>query len=189
VNLYKFVLLYPAFNRTVARAEDGYELWMRYSRVEDKSKLTALHDVLDDICIKGQHKTYQKIRNGLSLAAQGMLGITPIFSETVSKHTGLVIGTPDNNKLINTESIRQSLVSVGGDGYLIDFQNNQLVIAANTPVGALYGTYYLLRKLQINPDITPLLPIIESPKNIHRILNHWDNPYRTVERGNAGFSI
>ncbi|MDZ7608502.1 MAG: alpha-glucuronidase family glycosyl hydrolase [Cyclobacteriaceae bacterium] len=183
------LLLFPAINQTVAHAEDGYELWMRYPRMEDKTKLTALHKVLDNICIPEQNKTYQVVREELRLAASGMLGITPTFSGTVSKHTGLVIGTPADNAMINSESIKQRLASLGIDGYLIDFHNQQLVVAANTPVGALYGTYHLLRILQINPDIAPLLPIIERPKITHRILNHWDNLDRTVERGYAGFSI
>jgi alpha-glucuronidase len=33
------------------------------------------------------------------------------------------------------------------------------------------------------------LPVSESPKIRHRLLNHWDNLDRTVERGYAGFSI
>ena len=32
-------------------------------------------------------------------------------------------------------------------------------------------------------------PIVEAPRIRHRVLNHWDNLDRTVERGYAGFSL
>jgi len=182
------VLILILFQQAV-HAEDGYELWMRYSKIENKSNLTAVHKLLDNICISEGNKTYQILKEELRIASKGMLSSSPLFSETTAKNIGLVIGTPDDNALLNSESIRQKLVSLGRDGYLIDFQNKQLMIAANTPVGALYGTYHLLRMLQINPNIAPLLPVTESPKITHRILNHWDNLDRTVERGYAGFSI
>ena len=42
--------------------------------------------------------------------------------------------------------------------------------------------------MQIQNDLSRL-NIIESPKTDIRLLNHWDNLDRTVERGYAGFSI
>ncbi len=52
----------------------------------------------------------------------------------------------------------------------------------------LYGTFHFLRLLQTQQPITNL-SIASAPKINIRLLNHWDNLDRTVERGYAGFSL
>lgn len=52
----------------------------------------------------------------------------------------------------------------------------------------LYGVFHFLRLLQTRQNIDGL-DIAESPKIQLRLLNHWDNLDRTVERGYAGFSL
>jgi alpha-glucuronidase len=63
-----------------------------------------------------------------------------------------------------------------------------IIIAANTDIGVLYGVFHFLRLLQTNQSIDNL-NIVSVPKLKLRMLNHWDNLNRTVERGYAGFSI
>ena len=74
------------------------------------------------------------------------------------------------------------------DGYTIKSQNGKTVIAATDDAGLLYGAYHLLR-LQQTGQPTASLDISEQPFYDLRILNHWDNPNGTVERGFAGKSI
>jgi alpha-glucuronidase len=52
----------------------------------------------------------------------------------------------------------------------------------------MYGVFHFLRLMQTQQSISNL-NIISSPKIKLRVLNHWDNLNRTVERGYAGFSI
>lgn len=61
-------------------------------------------------------------------------------------------------------------------------------IESATEQGILYGAYHLLR-LQELGQAGGELQLIESPCYDIRILNHWDNPDRTVERGYAGQSL
>ena len=63
-----------------------------------------------------------------------------------------------------------------------------VIIAAKTETGVLYGAFQLLRVLQQNQPLDKI-EIISNPKIKLRVLNHWDNLDRTVERGYAGFSI
>ena len=77
---------------------------------------------------------------------------------------------------------------LGKDGYTIKSQNGKTVIAAANDAGLLYGAYHLLR-LQQTGQPTASLDISEQPFYDLRILNHWDNPNGTVERGFAGKSI
>src|SRR5690606_34681484 len=61
-------------------------------------------------------------------------------------------------------------------------------IVGNQPVGVLYGVYNWLNSIQRN-TFDSTTEITDSPKINIRMLNHWDNLDRTVERGYAGFSI
>ena len=82
------------------------------------------------------------------------------------------------------------------DAYTIKSQGGKIVITAGGDAGLLYGAYHLLR-LQQSGQATSVpvgsavgnLDITETPFYDLRILNHWDNPNGTVERGFAGKSI
>ena len=60
------------------------------------------------------------------------------------------------------------------------------VIEANTETGILYGVYELLRQQQTGHVIQQE---IFNPSYELRLLNHWDNPDGSIERGYAGKSI
>src|SRR5690606_29539842 len=62
------------------------------------------------------------------------------------------------------------------------------IIAANSDIGLLYGSFELLRRMQT--DTPPAqLDVREAPRVKVRVLNHWDNLDGHVERGYAGHSI
>ena len=63
-----------------------------------------------------------------------------------------------------------------------------LSVESATEQGILYGAYHLLRLQQLG-QAGGELQIVESPRYDIRILNHWDNLDRTVERGYAGQSL
>ena len=80
------------------------------------------------------------------------------------------------------------------DGYNIKYQGGKVVITAASDAGLLYGAYHLLRLQQTGKSYAygsdgSKLDIKEVPFYDLRILNHWDNPNGTVERGFAGKSI
>jgi alpha-glucuronidase len=89
------------------------------------------------------------------------------------------------------------------DGYTIKSQGGKTVISAGNDAGLLYGAYHLLRlqqtllseKGKVNSEVFAAalqemkFDIKEEPAYDLRILNHWDNPNGTVERGFAGHSI
>ena len=77
---------------------------------------------------------------------------------------------------------------IAKDGYTIQSQGGNTVIAAANDAGLLYGAYHLLR-LQQTGQPCDQLDISEKPFYDLRILNHWDNPDGTCERGFAGKSI
>ncbi len=81
------------------------------------------------------------------------------------------------------------LRELGNEGFIIkSSKDNQITISSLSDRGILYGTYHLLR-LQDTKAINGEISVSESPKYDIRILNHWDNLDRTVERGYAGYSL
>jgi len=66
------------------------------------------------------------------------------------------------------------------------FKISKNEIQANTGFGILYGVFELLRRQQTGEEI---IPAIVNASYERRILNHWDNPDGSIERGYAGGSI
>ena len=81
---------------------------------------------------------------------------------------------------------------MGTEGYLLRtgrVSNHPVtIVAARTDVGALYGTFHLLRLLQTGASIERI-HVTEQPKVQLRLVNHWDNLDGTIERGYAGGSL
>ncbi|QJX48939.1 alpha-glucuronidase [Hymenobacter taeanensis] len=59
-------------------------------------------------------------------------------------------------------------------------------VQATTEAGLLYGVFEMLRRQQTGQAVSEGLL---NPSYEHRLLNHWDNPDGSVERGYAGQSI
>lgn len=78
--------------------------------------------------------------------------------------------------------------SLGNDGYTITTHNGVTCLGSLSEKGLLYAAYHLLRLQECGIDCSRL-DISEKPVYDIRILNHWDNPDGTIERGYAGRSL
>jgi len=67
----------------------------------------------------------------------------------------------------------------------------KFTLVAGSPTGLLYGVFHLIRTIKLNNNINTLFQPTtnESPAFQFRMLNHWDNLDRSVERGYAGQSL
>lgn len=72
------------------------------------------------------------------------------------------------------------------DGFRIRQADGKLTVVSPTEIGLLYGAWHLLRLQETGGEIND---VTENPAYGLRILNHWDNLDRTVERGYAGRSL
>jgi alpha-glucuronidase len=72
--------------------------------------------------------------------------------------------------------------AIKGDG----FRLKNTAIQANTEKGILYGAYELLRRQQTGEIAKNE---VVNPSYEFRVLDHWDNPDGSIERGYAGNSI
>ena len=77
------------------------------------------------------------------------------------------------------------------EGFRIRCKDNTVILSAPTEKGLLYAAYHLLRLQQTTnfPLSDSKSQLTENPVYNLRILNHWDNMDRTIERGYAGQSL
>lgn len=172
-------------------ADDGYRLWLRYDRISDSETLEAYRERLSSIYVAGSTSTLTAARRELRRGLQGLLD-TEVPSADAPLEGRILVGTPDRSSQIAKFGLDQALRSAGPEGFVLRSRrvdgHRQTVIAANEDIGVLYGVFHLLKLLQTHQSVDTL-DIVEAPEVEHRVLNHWDNLDRTVERGYAGFSL
>ena len=173
-----------------SRAEDGYELWLRYQRVSDPTLLAHYRSRVIEAAVPGESATMEAIRAELARALPALLGESIPFVDRVARSGSLLVGTSSTSKDI--AELGLDLAAAGADGYVIRSvglgDRETTVIAANSEIGALYGAFHFLRLLQTRQRLENL-DVVQTPRIQNRLLNHWDNLDRTVERGYAGFSL
>lgn len=172
-------------------AEDGYRLWLRYDKIDNKPLLQKYQALISSIHLPGNNPVLASARQELLTGLQGLLNKKIALQDHIT--TGAIVaGTYTGSAIIRTIIPAGQLQQAGTEGFIIrtaqSNQKNIIIITANTDAGVLYGVFHFLRLLQTHQPIQALA-IISAPKIQHRVLNHWDNLNRTVERGYAGFSI
>jgi len=171
-------------------AEDGYQLWLRYERVADASLLQTYRNSLNTLYLAGASPAVQAARQELMMALPSLLDKkVPLLQQ--ARGASLVAGTAQQLGPIAGGIPPSALQQAGTEGFCIFTTSapaKRIVIAANTDAGVLYGVFHFLRLLQTQQPIQQL-SVISAPGIRYRVLDHWDNLNRTVERGYAGFSI
>jgi alpha-glucuronidase len=173
----------------VAWAEDGYDLWLRYRPVTQQQTLDYGRSVRMLVPGRGS-ATLDVAAEELRRGVQGTLGTSLAMSSEASGDGAILIGTPASSPRI--AALGLPLAKLGQEGFLIRSVTiggrRATVIAANSDVGVLYGVFRFLREIQARRPIDAL-DISDAPKLKLRVLDHWDNLTRHVERGYAGQSI
>jgi len=173
-------------------AEDGYDLWLRYRTLSDARALERARTVATELVIPAGSPTLRAARDELRRGLGGLLARELPVSEAVSRDGAIVAGTPSRSSAVAALDIGADLGRAGEEGFVIRSTRvagkKATVIAANSEVGVLYGVFRFLRLIQTGQALASL-SIVEAPRVRHRLLDHWDNLNRTVERGYAGFSL
>ncbi len=158
------------------RADDGYRLWLRYDRIADDALRTAYiaqltHLRLTATRTQANSPILASAKAELETGVQGLLGFAPTI------------------EILTVTGPSPSASSAPTDGYQVEsFRPDTVDITADTEAGVLYGAFALLREIQLRRSLTNL-HLASAPRIERRLLNHWDNLDRTVERGYAGFSL
>ncbi|HEX5461187.1 MAG TPA: alpha-glucuronidase family glycosyl hydrolase [Steroidobacteraceae bacterium] len=186
---------------SAAPAEDGYRLWLRYVPVGSEWLARYRACATELAGTDANASAPRGAPSGLSPALRaaqaellrgltGLLGRPPRVTADVTQDGAIVLGTPTSSPLV--KSLALDLQRLGAEGYAIRTVTLQghgaTVIAANSDIGVLYGTFAFLRLLQTHEPVAHL-NITSSPRIQRRVLDHWDNLNGSVERGYAGDSI
>ncbi|MGQ0647221.1 MAG: alpha-glucuronidase family glycosyl hydrolase [Gemmatimonadaceae bacterium] len=171
--------------------EDGYELWLRYRKVSDARRLAEYRGMLTHLVIADSGATLRAARDELRRGFRGLLG-RDVSPASQPRAGALIAGTPRGSVVIASLGLDEELRAAGAEGYVLRAMRVKgrpaIVIAANRDVGVLYGAFALLRRLQTRSALSGL-SIVSAPRIRLRMLDHWDNLDRSVERGYAGRSL
>jgi alpha-glucuronidase len=170
-----------------ALSEDGYDLWLRFAASDAHARVAIPSLVLPagDRETETLKTARRELERGLEMLMRRQLEIT----EQPVRDDALVLGTANAPGIaalnlplgdLNPEGFVIRSVTIGG--------RPATVIAGKTDVGALYGAFHFLRLVQTGRGLSGL-DIVSQPRTQIRVLNHWDNLDRHVERGYSGQSI
>lgn len=182
---------------------DGSDLWLRYVPVDDPGLLRSYRESVTTVIVENadRNKVYRHTPN-LSMApgstetlvettleaARNELvrGLGGLLGQAVPVKTSpgdgipdgaVIVGTRDSSSAVRRYVSADDLASLGDDGYLVRSQSagpqRFTLIAGNTEIGALHGTFAFLRRMQTHRPITKM-HIAESPRVKNRHLNYWE---------------
>src|SRR6185436_6173240 len=145
-----FLLFHILFFAAMARAEDGYLLWLRYNKIDDPVLLQQYRNKINSIQFTGNSLTVTVAKQEMLNGLEGLLA-TPIADKTMISDKSIIAGTPSTSTFIRS-FLSEGHFNLGKEGFVISTrktdQKNVIVIAANSDVGVLYGVFHFLRQLQ-----------------------------------------
>ncbi|WP_088340323.1 alpha-glucuronidase family glycosyl hydrolase [Robiginitalea sediminis] len=173
----------------VSEATGGYGLWLDYRQVARPELLEHYRESLGSVWMPANRATIGVGRKELLAGLDALLG-GGVQEVMDPDKAALLVARWDELPPGITE--QTSWEPIGPEGFLIKEiktdTGSRTVLTATEDIGILYGVFRLLRELQTNRELDGL-HIADFPRIALRMLNHWDNLDRTVERGYAGFSI
>ena len=160
------------FTAATAQAEDGYALWLRYAPLEGDAKHALERfdprvEPVSDSADPTVAVAIQELGHGLS----SLLG-RPLAA--------------DGDANVTLDCASETAGPAGS--YRITGAAREITISASDPRGCLYGSFALLREISLG-KAPASIALEQGPAMPLRLLNHWDNPDGSVERGYAGRSI
>jgi alpha-glucuronidase len=192
-----------AFADAADDAYSGSDLWLHYTKVADPALLDAYRAAAAAIVVDNAGATpvfrhtsdlhmepgaKEKLEDTTLGAAKDELsrGLNALLDETVPVQADSTTGLPNGAVIVGTRASSPAvakyltaadLASAGTEGYVIrtvtDGAKTFTVIAGNTDVAALYGTYAFLRLIQTDKPVADLA-ISSTPKVKHRDLDYWE---------------
>jgi alpha-glucuronidase len=174
--------------------EDGCRLWLRYAPLP-----AAARAQVPDGPVASLAPDSPTVRAARAELVRGLAGLLNRPSADADGKPGAGPGNIADGSIVLARAgdlpadaaVQPRLRGLGPEGYLVERTRLRghavTLIAANSDVGLLYGSFAWLRALQSGAGASAALA--SAPALPRRLLDHWDNLDRTVERGYAGESI
>lgn len=166
-----------------AQAEDGYELWLRYKAPADLSVDAPSRLVAN---CASPSETLEIALDELEAGFESLTGES-LSDEQDWEEGALVLSSPDCHGSIS--GVETDFSAYQTDEYRLQSSDQGVThISGQSDVAVLYGVYDYLMRVSRGEGIGED-GVNEAPSVDLRLLNHWDNLDRHVERGYAGQSI
>jgi alpha-glucuronidase len=177
-----------------AMAEDGYDLWLRFAPLAADARAEAAPWLRTIAAPRGVSARTDAAIEELERGLSGLLGSElPVVDCPADRR--FAEGTVSLCGLGGAGAPIQGFPSgatrgPGADAYLVSRVpgENRIVIDGNSEIGRLYGVFAFLRFLATGGSPADA-DFWSAPKIELRVLDHWDNLDRSVERGYAGESL
>ncbi|MBK5261198.1 MAG: alpha-glucuronidase [Peptostreptococcaceae bacterium] len=160
---------------------DWEQIWLNYQYVKNQSNSNYFQTIAITFNGETSKNAYkfdevmiENVKKELILSSQRFFSIEPLFIVDGTYATLLMI--------LDTNS------DIPFEGYRIKEVAKQLQISASSAQGLLYGAFAVIRRVMCDENLASI-DIVSAPDKTFRMLNHWDNPDGSVERGYSGNSI
>ncbi|MBW9152975.1 alpha-glucuronidase family glycosyl hydrolase [Clostridium estertheticum] len=155
-----------------------YNCWLNYDKEVTLSD--EIKEILKTIQLNEEGIIINTAVKELSRAIKKLIGKTPeIIKDTMLSHIYLGKLKDKTIKLVpGGFSIKKSTLN----------QKNVIEILGKDENGILNGVFSFIRAIYTGSNINEI-NIVDNPRNMVRMINHWDNMSGDIERGYAGKSI
>jgi alpha-glucuronidase len=170
------------------RAEDGYRLWLRYDAIESPLRERYAAQATE-IVVDAPGATAAAAGSELERGLSGLLASHIQVHRRLDRDGAVLVALASSPEV---RTLRLQTRNLGTDGFIIRTTRSNgrraTLITANSEKGLLYGAFALLRRIQTRQPLDRL-DVRDRPALAFRLLDHWDNLDRSVERGYAGQSL
>lgn len=150
-----------------------YQGWLQYYNTISNSSIKSF---TKNIIAEGSNSTIQSAAIELKNSIGKMLGYSPKIRGEVTSGAKVVLGTPETSVWIAKNSKKLRIDKIKDDGFIIKTIKsegaNVLVVAGRIPAGVSFGTFDLIRRIQMGQDFNDV-DILENPNVPIRMINHW----------------
>ncbi len=185
-----FALLSIAFSNS--QTPTGYDLWLEYSEIREPTTLSEYQKFTNSIFFSGGNSILLNAQKELVKGLNAMLGRESDVQDSPNLLNTMWVAKKDGLNQELQSALKGYFEQIGKEGFIIKSVSvdgkNILLISANEDIGILYGVFKFLQLMKMQKSLDEI-NLIEAPKIDLRMLNHWDNLDRTIERGYAGFSL
>ena len=167
-----------------------YQAWLQYTPKE-----TLGQKLLKCIVAEGKNSTVRTAATELTNAVESMFAFKPSVKSKCVSGAKVILGTAETSEWIGKHAEELGLDRIKDDGFIIKAVNNStLVVAGKVPAGVIFGTFDLIRRIQLGQDLSKL-DVLENPQIPLRMVDHWSyfrgfphDPWRGGGRNDSIYS-
>src|SRR6187399_1315156 len=117
-------ILIPA----LLKAEDGYDLWLRYKKTSNNFLLDQYKKQINLPVVLGSSQTIAIIKTELSQAFSGLTGTSCKILSSPDKSSAFIAGTVSTSTIISSIVTKDELSRIENEGFIIKTRSGKTII-------------------------------------------------------------